>query len=719
MKLNKALLVSGIAALLLVLAACSGGSEAHRPSSGTVTVSVGLDSGDLASLGVPFDDETGLPAVETVLVWVSSGEGPISFELDGSDYVAADGGDVVDYITLSGGAMTKDVQLPLAGNPYTFTALAYDLDGAAVAEAGFDHEAVNAIAFGVKTQSVFDNTSVAIKLTSILANDEADAAVVLLPRMPLTAPAPGMTIDFMLFVYSAHNGAGPYLVPLEDFELGEAGYAVTNAQYISSSKRGVRVEVEGSCQPGASLSISVEVTGLASATSSGNTTPASATAELSRPCFVPPLSQGSSVFTDMVPPSVTIEGYGLTETGGNPTTISGTATDNLGIWKVHLYDGAVLVASTEATDGVAPIEFNDGANPTAFTAALPSPSTSSLVAYAWDYWGNQAASIETVNPNHLYVDSCSDYDVGNGDGSLAFPFKSIHDAVEIVWENGTIEVAPNDGCAEILTDPVNITVDGISIIGVGHDRSVTALQDETLATSSFVNGGFEVDANDVTISGLHFSVSGTPEGFPDTVAGTANPTGNVYIWLTKDAAEESNLTVISRNVFVGAGSQSGDTRIRAIVNGTLDQGAFPGIDIEARALIEHNWFTSLSTGVFAWKGADFTIRHNRFDDNRAGSVNLVSTSSIVDNVFSDNLEGISLEAPSGNPEIHNNCFAELTRTAAVHIRSYVVPLEATQWGTYSSENDFEVGNATMITEPGSPPSEALIDFADGPAQDCG
>ena len=431
-------------AIALVLAACTPPDQSTGlPDHVTIGLSLGgdLDAQSLAPQGSPYDPSTGELALETVHVSVYSGGDLVTFTDRGGTYVASATGSI-EFVTLStgaGGVADATVELPAAGNPYTFVSHGY----ADVTEP--------VIAYASQTQNVSDAATVWIRPDSVLGGAR------LVPRLPTTYATPGEVLDLMLEVAAnGHEGFGEgYLqVPLGDFE---ASYDTT-VEVVASSNRGIRVRVPAECS--GELSVTVNVRGLVEA-ADGFVVDDLAPVEYAIDC---PPRVGGSVQVDNERPEVTIDGYDAAT-----REVVGTASDDVGIAKVQVFDGGVLLASTdeaEATGDVAIIAFPGGGN--TFRTTLRTAPYGGIVAYAFDTSGNEGRSEELASPNQVWVDVGGS---GDGTGSESAPFTSLQAALDAVNAGGKVFVAPGT-----YVEQLRITKD-LTIVGAGVGETIIRAPD--------------------------------------------------------------------------------------------------------------------------------------------------------------------------------------------------------------------------------------------------
>lgn len=438
MKVSARFGLASMLVLALVLAAC-GQPQASVPE-GRIALSVAIDGSqfapqDIRPMGSPIAQD-GTAATDSVDVQVFDKDGAlVTFDLVGGTYTVAAAG-ATDTIALTASATSADVLLLAAGNPYTFEAHGYHQAGGPV------------IAYDHQQKAVANDASVQLWLTSVLGGAR------LVPRYPAAFATPGAAaFDLLLVVtangYSDIDAAGYLQVPLGDFQV-EYGL-VTGATVVSSSDRGLRLSIAEACAAGVNVAEG-QVTGLV--WEAGSVVPGSL--DLGQFDIDCPAASGG-VQADLVSPVVTLAYDGVT---GEAT---GTALDPNGfITTVEIWDGPVLVASTDAAAGVALVTFDLGS--TTFRATLGSAPVGGLVALAYDAAGNEGRSDETFSSNAVWV-----AEGGTGDGSQADPLGSVQDAIDAVAVGGTVWVGPG-------TYYENLTVSKSLALLSTHGREVTTIQ---------------------------------------------------------------------------------------------------------------------------------------------------------------------------------------------------------------------------------------------------
>ncbi len=463
---------AGLLALALVLSACGGPQPPVDPSMISVDVAVDLsaaaapvaDADQLSPQGFPYDPSDGSIAGSVEVHVYDKDDNVVSFDVSGTTYTAAPSG-AVGFITLTPGSDEATVNLASSGNPYRFESFG-KVDG-------------DVVAYDERSQDVAVAPSVFISLRSVL--EEA----ILVPRYPTAVATPGQVLDLMLVVMANGHADFPadYLqVPVGDFT---ATYgAVTNAARGPSSNRGIRLTVASECT--GDVTVDGNVAGLLfdGAAYATDDLPLHGGAGFSLPC---PAAVGGEVQVDLIPPTVTLDSF-------DPATrvVTGTAADGFGIASVEVYDGPVLMASTDlakVSPTVSLITFVPGGDQ--FTTTLKADPLGGIYAVALDPSGNEANTEPTFNATFVYVDASAG---PGGNGSAASPFDTIQEGINAVAAGGTVFV--KDGIYEghHLTVDKPLMLLGESQVGV-------------LVRLDTTGYGIEVTADDVTLERL--TIEGT------------------------------------------------------------------------------------------------------------------------------------------------------------------------------------------------------------------
>jgi len=315
----------------------------------------GLVDVDLTAVGGPVD-ALGAIAVAEVKVEVLDAAGrTVRFD----EALAADPNGPLARVTLRADEPLVTVYLP-PGASYRFAAKGYTDAGELVAYGEARHVATGR-----------GGGAVAVDLAGLLGEAR------LVRRTPVHALLPGQTLDALLTV------APPRRPDLEVLPRDlEADYEVVNGEVIESSGRGVRLRAGTRA---GDVVAQVEVSGLVPAGTGVG--PGSVTAELRVPF-------ATAATVDLTPPWVS--SLAFDPDGG---VLTGVADDDLGVTSLEVYDGPVLLATSDpeaaqAAD-VPQVVFPGGG--TSFVAPLELPSgTYELTVYATDFSGNLGAATHAV-----------------------------------------------------------------------------------------------------------------------------------------------------------------------------------------------------------------------------------------------------------------------------------------------------------------------------------
>lgn len=466
MKLPSRMSIVALCAVALLLAACNQ-PTAKAPPTGFITLSLKLEgatlnnSGALQPLGIPNDPENGDNALDSVRVTVrDANDDPVYFSNEAGTYVAKESGQ--DHLMLDANG-SAEVSLPSHLEPYTFEARGSDSSG-------------NVIAYHSTTpQEISDTPTVQIALESVLGD------AVMVPRLPTNIIAPGAILDLMLVVMANGNDEYPadYLqAPLGDYTVTYDLDHATDVTLLSESNRGIRLSIGDYC-PDILVSGTVE----------GYRESGGAIQEASAPFTLlnAPECLAGTLEADTVNPEVTLS-YDM-----DTRVATGTANDNYQVERVEIYDGPVLVATTDPdifddNPDVAEIKFVG----TEYSATLTVNPVAGLQAIAYDDAGNQATSAPTT------------VEVETGD--------SIQDALDTVAPGGVVKlpVGTFGGALEISSnvtivgDPSGgtiITPAGITSSGLNFALQSTSDERRDKAILEITGADIVVKISNVTIMG--------------------------------------------------------------------------------------------------------------------------------------------------------------------------------------------------------------------------
>lgn len=671
--------------MTLLLAAC-GQPQTADPSSVTFKLSTSDQSSSITTQGAPFDPTTGATSIETLRVTVRNADDQIiNFNVAGSVYTADPAGSAA-YVTLAktvpnGGLEVATVVLPSAGNPYSFESFGYASVTGPV------------IAYAKQTQPVTESSTVLLLPVSVLGAAE------LAPRFPTTIVAPGSVLDIMLTVSA--NGHPALQVPLGDFTAQYA--AVVGATTLSSSNRGIRLQIPSDCVD--TLTIGGTVAGLVETSGTYPTGSLDMNAGAGLQLGCPPMVTGGVAF-DTEPPTLTLDSHN-SATG----LVRGSADDNYGIAKVQLFDGPVLLASTEASETgptVSLIAFINGT--TEFRTTLTAAPLGGIAAVAFDTSGNQSTSVELASLGRVYVDASH---TGTQTGSQTQPFTSIQAALDVVADQGVVVVAAGT-YVEQLSISKNVDLQGagagativrgpsvwqpvdsfggvgryaiVDVSGAGITANLTGLTVSGPFGTPSGNGGcgamFGVRVKEATLNlsdaavvdvklepfdggsdcGASIQVGSLNDGF----TGTANLTNVEVVGYQKNGVRVersgSTLTVVDSSV-TGAGAiGSGGPAQNGILvvdgaSATISGSAISDnnytestwnavgllVDLSAGVVVENTTFSGNKTGLYlARSSASFTVRNNTFDADGVPGWHIINyLSGDIDAVTGNVFDGVS------------------------------------------------------------------------------
>lgn len=469
MKLPLRMSIAALCALALLLAACNQ-PTAKAPPPNFVTLSIKVDGatlngGDaLQPQGIPTDPKTGDIVLDAVQVTVrDKNNDVVQFQEDAGTYVAAETG--AGYIELGAGGEAK-VSLPSHLEPFTFESIGM------VNKEWVGYHSVK--------QEVTQNANVTITLESILGG------AVLTPRYPTNFVVPGEIIDLMLVVMANGNDSFPddYLqVPTGDFTVRYD--SITGGIIENESNRGIRVTADAFCTE---IEVNGWVTGLR--LDSDEVSTGSDPLSLAKQLECVPAAKGS-LRADLVAPIVTLD-YNMA-TG----QVTGAAEDNLAIAKLEIFDGPVLVATTDGDDigpDVAEIAFIAGTNE--FRAKLTVDPIGGLRALAYDHAGNVGTSEETAKPESLIVEE---------GGSIQDALDNVADGGTVYLPSGTFEGDLEiSGDVTIVGDPEGgtiITPSGVTSSGLSYALQSATDERRGKAVLEITGPDTVARISDVTIMG--------------------------------------------------------------------------------------------------------------------------------------------------------------------------------------------------------------------------
>jgi|GEM_PF-1728185 len=483
---------------LLVFVAASCSMPPARPAASTVAVTVqGPSFNETAALS-RFVIPLGVPgAVTAAELSVHDGATELLFGADGR--VAPAG----QRLTLTPGQSTRTLFLP-GSRTYRFALTARD-----------GRTPANEVAYGHVTQALPKDGSatVAVPLTTLIEQAE----LVSVPAA--NAVIIGQELDLKLFVRPP--GRSDLRVPTGDYSVT---YQVSDgAELIESSdpteaKLGVRVAArEGAT---GTLTVTATVTGL--------TSPAPGATGTVQATFTVPIHTSDDPGKDVSPPTVTLNDPGVPRPG-ETVTLTGSATDDRGVTRVEVYDGAQLLG-TAAVNGT-----------TWSYAWRPEAGMHDVTVVAYDAAGNtgSASAVVTV--------AAPDFTVSVEDASLSIkPGATASTTVSIQRLHGftggvTVEATnlPADVAAEPLVIPGGSTsgtlVLAASPYATGSSAASVTASGGSLSRSATLNVTVDTSALNV----VYVSTSGS-----NANAGTAAaPLASIQAGITQASASGAEVRV--------------------------------------------------------------------------------------------------------------------------------------------------------------------------------
>lgn len=324
----------------------------------TIAISTGSDG--LEPLGVPFDEGVSIvESIEVAIYALDASDSPVALRFRFADGIYSydpDGPLTTIDFPFQG---TVDVALP-AGNDYGFEASGADGVG-------------TWLAYGLTTAHV-DVTTTTVRLAL-----ETMIDVATLDTTSLTsAVVPGQAIDLHLAV----DAPGGYKAPVSDYAVT---YAILpdDGTIGAISKVGTRAVATASPTDD-TFTLTATITGWRDV--AGVATMGDVTAT-----FEAPYAVASGMGFDTTAPVVAFDATVEPAYAGSVYALSGTASDDTGVDRVQLFDGPVLVGSTDPlehdVEGVSPIALLGGSWTADWT---PSEARShTLTALAIDTAGNE------------------------------------------------------------------------------------------------------------------------------------------------------------------------------------------------------------------------------------------------------------------------------------------------------------------------------------------
>lgn len=312
---------------------------------------------DLTVVGGPVDSSGGLGVMEVKVEVLDSRGRTVRF----NGLLVADPDGSIAELTLAPGEAPVSVLLP-RGERYTFVANGYGTGG-------------EFLAYGEVSKVVLTggDNAVAIAMAGLLGQARLRA------RTPVHALLPGQTLDVLLTVMPP--GREDLVVPPADYE---ADYEVHNGAALVASGLGIRLQA--GARLGGDLVVGVEATGLVILGSRAHS--GTVTDELRLPF-------ATDVAVDMTPPTVTSLAFDPAQ-----QALTGIADDDLGVVRVDVYDGPVLIATsdeeTAEKQGIPEVSFPGGG--TGFVAYLQlPPGEHEVTVYVTDFSRNQGTASHALS----------------------------------------------------------------------------------------------------------------------------------------------------------------------------------------------------------------------------------------------------------------------------------------------------------------------------------
>lgn len=312
-----------LVALTAMLAACGAQGPVTTPANAAL-VDVTLQTQALSGLkaqGIPFQDD-GTSAVHFVYIGacIVSTNICVKFNDQGNE----DPNGTHNFVEIHPGASSTTVRL----HPGSYTFFATGLS------ANADTGVTLAIAQenGIKVSAPAP-TTVNLHLRTVVGKVSLESA------LPITYVMPGQTLDLNLIVQTPEADGKRYVVPLDDFEI--FGLQATGT-VLTKSKLGARIQAATTTDGISNFTATANVNGYARA-SAGISLLSGFTAEFTRPFYA-----SAKLGADLERPTLArtyMDNIGG-DANGRFTKYGFTAADNVGIAKIQVYAGVVLISST-------------------------------------------------------------------------------------------------------------------------------------------------------------------------------------------------------------------------------------------------------------------------------------------------------------------------------------------------------------------------------------
>lgn len=335
-----------LAALTALLAACGAQTPSATSGSGDrvaltlrTDLASALSGSALAPQGIPFRDD-GKPAVQSVRVQVfvgfpEAGEA-LRFDAQGNE----DPNGTRDFIELRPDASSVTVRLRPGTYFFRGIGLSSNKNGVALAVGDVPDREVGGSA----------PTVVNLPLKTLIGR------FALVPALPLKYVLPGQVFDVNFVVQTPEVNGKRYTVPLNDFDLASAARPDSSGlTVLNSSKLGVRLQADGT---GSDVRLVTEINGTVGGPNEFAYT--RLFAELTLPMYAKAV-----LGADLARPSLSVDT--LFQNGRQTLSINGRADDNVGLARLQVYEGPVLIGSTDPDEygqaGVSKIDFLDNEAP--------------------------------------------------------------------------------------------------------------------------------------------------------------------------------------------------------------------------------------------------------------------------------------------------------------------------------------------------------------------
>lgn len=439
----------------------------------TISLNINIGSDTVDTQGIPFDDSS-RPVVETlsVLIFDAGGE-TVNFD----DDLMYDPDGETTYIDFGLG---ENIQLSLpAGSEYSFEVKGFDMNSVWMS-------------YGEAGQTVdYDTGTIDLKLHTLIE------AATFVPGTPINAVVPGQTLDMYVNVKSP----GSYAVPTENYALS---YMVNagDGEISDESDLGARVAVTDTAID-SNFGISVTISGwhvVAGEAIEGDVMTVSYTA---------PFVTGAGFSVDTTASTLSVTNPSLV--AGKASAIRGSARDDVGIFKLQVFEGPVLIGSSDATEhlnaGVSRVRFTGDDWLMYWTAA---EGNYNLTVIAKDASGNEVReqlNVSTTLPVPPDYDIIVTNENDSGPGSLR---QAINDANagDIIGFDGVLTIyvhSENLYIQKDLTIIGDVTLHGgysNRVLSIGRDV-VVVLEDLLIweGYAIFEDGGGIYNRGTLTLKG--------------------------------------------------------------------------------------------------------------------------------------------------------------------------------------------------------------------------